>query len=195
MTGDAPAAGKAIRAFVALPLPDAIRAGVADTIRRLKPLLPDARFVREEGVHITLRFLGWTPAETLARLEEPLRAAAADCPPVEIVVRGLGVFAERGSPRVLWMGLDLPSSVRTLQEACERAAVDAGLAPETRAFHPHLTLARWRGRSRRPALPEVNLGCARVEHLVLYRSELRASGAVHTPLSVIPLGERKAAVR
>jgi 2'-5' RNA ligase len=195
VTEDAAPPGKAIRAFVALPLPDALREGVVATIDRLRPSIPGVRFVRGEGVHVTLRFLGWTKAETLAALEGPLRAAAAACPPVEMAVRGLGTFPERGSPRVLWMGLTLPLAVQALQAACERASVTAGFEPETRAFHPHLTLGRWRDRARRPSLPDVDLGSGRVDRLVLYRSQLRAAGSEYTPLFVFPLGGETGSVR
>jgi len=184
-----------IRAFVALPLPEALQAAVADTIRRLKPALPEVGFVREEGVHVTLRFLGWTRAETLAALEPPLRAAAAACPPLAVAVRGIGTFPERGSPRVLWLGLVLPAAAGVLQEACERAAVAAGFEPEPRAFRPHLTLGRWRGRARRPALPDVDLGTGGIDRLVLFRSQLRASGSEYTALAVFPLEGAGAAVR
>ena len=187
MSADAPPSPNAIRAFVALPLPDALRAGVAETVRAMKALLPDVRYVHDQGAHVTLRFLGWTDAETLAALEGPLRAAAAECPPGEMGVRGMGMFPDRGSPRVLWMGLSLWPEVRVLQARCEAAAVAAGLAPEPRPFHPHLTLGRWRDRARRPALPEADLGAARVDQAVLYRSELRPSGSVHTPLATFPL--------
>ncbi|HEY6099419.1 MAG TPA: RNA 2',3'-cyclic phosphodiesterase, partial [Anaeromyxobacter sp.] len=121
-------------------------------------------------------------------------AAAAACPPLEIAVRGLGLFPERGSPRVLWLGLEMSAAAARLQAACEAAAVAAGFEPETRAFHPHLTLGRWRDRARRPALPDVDLGSAHVGELVLYRSDLRATGAVYTPLDVFPLGGAAAVV-
>ena len=183
-----PATGKAIRAFVALPLPDALRSGVAETVRAMKTLLPDVRYVHDEGAHVTLRFFGWTSAETLAALEEPLRAAAAECPPGEMGVRGLGLFPERGSPRVLWMGLSLWPEVQALQARCEAAAVAAGLPPEPRPFHPHLTLGRWRDRARRPALPDADLGAAGVDEVILYRSDLRPDGSVHTPVARFALG-------
>jgi 2'-5' RNA ligase len=179
---------KAIRAFVALPLPDSLRRAVAETIERLTPSLPGVRFVRGEGAHVTLRFLGWTREDTIAALEAPLRAAAAACPPLDLAVRGLGTFPERGRPRVLWLGLEVPRAAAALQAACERAAVAAGFEPETRAFHPHLTLGRWRDRARRLPLPDVDLGSAHVGALVLYRSELRPSGSVYAPLAVFPLG-------
>jgi RNA 2',3'-cyclic 3'-phosphodiesterase len=186
--------GKAIRAFVALPLPEILRDGVADTIERLRRRLPDVRFVRAEGAHVTLRFLGWTRAEVLERMAAPLRAAAEACPPLEVGARGLGTFPERGSPRVLWIGLEMPPPVRALQAACEASAVAAGFEPEPRAFHPHLTLGRWKDRARRPDLPDVDLGSGRVETLVLFRSQLRSSGSEYTPLSVFPLRGHAAAV-
>jgi 2'-5' RNA ligase len=188
VTADASPRAKAIRAFVAFPLAERVRRDVADVIRRLAPSLPDVRFVRDEGVHVTLRFLGWTEAERIAALEAPLRAAAAECPPFEMAVRGLGLFPERGSPRVLWLGLDLPAAALTLQRSCETAAVAAGFEPEMRPFHPHLTLGRWRDRARRPALPDVDLGRAPASELVLYRSDIRPSGSIYTPLAVFPLG-------
>ena len=188
MTAEPPPREKAIRAFVALPLPDTLRPAVAETIRRLTPSLPGVRFVRDEGVHVTLRFLGWTRADTVAALEAPLRAAAAACPPLDVAVRGLGTFPERGRPRVLWLGLGVPRAAAALQAACERAAVGAGFEPETRSFHPHLTLGRWGDRARRLPLPDVDLGSAPVRELVLYRSELRPSGSIYTPLAVFPLG-------
>jgi 2'-5' RNA ligase len=186
---------KSIRAFVALPLPDALRAGVAETVRQLAAVLPAVRFVHDDGAHVTLRFLGWTKPETLAAIEGPLREAAGDCPPGEMAVRGLGMFPDRGAPRVLWMGLVLPPSVHVLQARCEQAAVAAGLEPEPRVFHPHLTLGRWKDRARRPALPDVDLGSARVDRLVLYRSDLRSAGSVYTPIADLPLGGAAAPVR
>jgi 2'-5' RNA ligase len=188
VTADASPRAKAIRAFVAFPLSERVRRDVADVIRRLAPSLPDVRFVRDEGVHVTLRFLGWTEAERIAALEAPLRAAAAECPPLDVRVRGLGMFPERGAPRVLWLGLEMPAAGAALQAACEEAAVAAGMEPEPRAFHPHLTLGRWRDRARRPALPDVDLGRAPASELVLYRSDIRPSGSIYTPLAVFPLG-------
>lgn len=195
MTAAEPPREKSIRAFVALPLPDGVRRGVAGLIARLSPSLPDVRFVRDESVHVTLRFLGWTRADTLAAIEAPLALAAAACPPFEMAIRGLGTFPDRGSPRVLWLGLDLPAVAHRLQAACEKAAVVTGFEPEARAFHPHLTLGRWRGRTRRPALPDADLGSARASELILYRSDIRPAGSTYIPLAAFPLGGAASAVR
>jgi 2'-5' RNA ligase len=88
---------------------------------------------------------------------------------------------------VLWLGVSLPSEAHAVQAACERVAVAAGFLAEPRPFRPHLTLARWRDRVRRPDLPDVDLGAARVDRLILYRSDIHPSGSAYTALLVLPL--------
>jgi 2'-5' RNA ligase len=177
-----------IRAFVALPIPAATRDRVAEVVAELTPRLPGLRWTAPEGWHLTLRFLGPTEPTVLAALEPRLRQAAARCPPAAVPVGGLGMFPERGSPRILWLHVELPDTLRGLQQECEAAAVDLGFPPESRSFRSHLTLGRWRAAAPRPALPEVRLPPARLETLVLFKSELRSTGAVYTALAAFPLG-------
>jgi 2'-5' RNA ligase len=180
--------GGSVRAFVALELPERVREAIGELQARLRPRLGSVRLVRPDGAHLTLRFLGAATPDQVAALRAPLASAAAACPAGEARVGGLGTFPERGSPRVLWLGLAVPDTVLVLQAACERAAVAAGFPREDRPYKPHLTLGRWRERDRRPELPEADLGAARVDTLVLFRSELRPQGAVYTPLARFPLG-------
>jgi 2'-5' RNA ligase len=177
-----------VRAFVALEMEPRFRDALADLVTRLRPRAAGARWVRPEGIHLTLRFLGNASPSQLDALRPPLAAAAASCPAVEGRVSGLGTFPERGRPRVLWLGLELPPEVLSLQAACEAAAVAAGFPAETRPFRSHLTLARFRERVARPSLPSVDLDRARLHTLVLFRSELRRGGAIYTPISRFPLG-------
>lgn len=179
---------QAVRAFVALELPEALRREIGELQARLRPRLGSIRLARPEGAHLTLRFLGDTSPAQVEALREPLARAATACPPCALRVRGLGTFPDRGSPRVLWLGLEPPEAVLELQAACERAAVAAGFPREDRAFTPHLTLGRWRERDRRPELPSADLGEAPVRALVLFRSELRPEGSRYTPLARFPLG-------
>lgn len=180
--------GGGIRAFVALELDASMRERIAETMADLRRRIPGVRWVSTDGLHLTLRFLGHAPPHVLAGLEPDLQRAAAACPPGEARVAGLGMFPERGSPRVLWLAISLPSPGLDLQGACEAAAVRAGFPREDRAFRPHLTLGRWRDRAPRPELPSVDLGMTALERLVLFRSELRPQGAVYTPLATFPLG-------
>lgn len=178
----------AIRAFVALELPAALRAGLAETIAALAPAVPSIRWVDPAHTHLTLRFLGWTTRDRLAALEPRLAALAAATPPLQSRVAGLGLFPPSGRARVLWVGIALPRHGATLQAQCEAAAVAAGFPPERREYQPHLTLGRWRDPSPRPKLPAVDLGIVQLDRLVLFRSELKRSGAEYTPLSTFALG-------
>jgi 2'-5' RNA ligase len=178
----ASAAEASVRAFVALELPAALHDGIAELQQRLRPELRDIRFVSAATTHLTLRFLGPTTRAQVDALERKLRAAAAACPPLEASVRGLSTFPGHGSPRILWLGVELTDAGLGLQRACEQAALAAGFEAEPRAFRPHLTLGRWRERVPRPALPDADLGRVRLEWLTLFRSELRQEGASHTPL-------------
>jgi len=172
-----------LRAFIALELPAEMRAALGRLMADVRHRFAGLRWVRPDGVHLTLRFLGETSPSQVERLRESLGAAAARCPRAEVPVSGFGLFPERGSPRVLWLGLELPEPMIALQAACEAAAVEAGFPPETRPFSPHLTLGRWRDRAPRPELPAVNLGRASLDTLVLFRSQTRTDGAVYTDLA------------
>lgn len=177
-----------VRAFLALPIDEASLAALGPALEGLRHRVERLRWVRPEGIHLTLRFLGDTAAAGLRSLEPSLRRAAEVCSPCEARFGQLGVFPERGAPRVLWLGLEVSRQVHDLQAACESAAVAAGFAPERRPFRSHLTLGRFRDGARRPDLPQVDLDSTRLDRLVLFRSELGPGGAVYAPLAVFPLG-------
>lgn len=180
--------GGPVRAFIALELDLGLRRAIGELQARLRPRLGGIRLVRPEAVHLTLRFLGETAPSQIDTLGPLLAAAAASCPPAVARACGLGAFPERGSPRVLWLGLEVPAPVLDLQRACERAARAAGFEREARPFRPHLTLGRWRERGPRPPLGPVDLGEARLDTLVLFRSDLQPGGAVYAALARFPLG-------
>jgi len=176
------------RAFVAIELEAPLREAIRELQAGLRPRLGAIRLVRPEGIHLTLRFLGDTSPAQVETMRPLLAAAVADCPAAEARVAGLGTFPERGSPRVLWLGLEVPPSILDLQRACERAARAAGFESEARSFRAHLTLGRWREKAARPDLPPADLGTTRLDTLVLFRSDLQPGGAVYTPLARFPLG-------
>jgi 2'-5' RNA ligase len=180
--------GGTVRAFVALELDSGLREAIGNLQARLRARLGGIKLVRPEGIHLTLRFLGDASPTQIEELRPRLAVAAASCPPTLARAAGLGTFPERGSPRVLWLGLAVEAAILDLQRACERAARAAGFEREERPFRAHLTLGRWRDRAPRPELPPVDLGKTPLDTLVLFRSDLRPDGAVYTPLARLALG-------
>ena len=162
-------------------------ARLVQAIEKLRPLLPDVGFVSSTGLHLTLRFLGGSREQQLDLMLSELAAAARDCPRLVARIGGIGMFPERGAPRVLWVGLAAAPQLGSLQAACERAARSAGFLTDGRPFRPHMTIGRWRARAVRPQLPPLDLGETVLRSLVLFRSELQAGAARHTPLATFPL--------
>lgn len=189
-----------VRAFVAVELPDAVRQGLSDEIRRLEKKVGQGpvRFVKPEGIHLTLKFLGEVPAGKVDAVGRAVAGAAEQIGPFEATAGGFGMFPDPKRPRVLWVGVGDPSGgLSRLQAAVERALVPLGFETEDRPFHPHLTLGRAnRGGSRSDerALGDHLAGCEiaelgswRVTECALMKSDLRPAGAVYTRVEAFAL--------
>jgi 2'-5' RNA ligase len=136
------------RVFVAAPLPDAAASAVAELVERVRAGgVPgngrDVRWVRLDGLHLTLRFLGPTSEERVEAAREAVRVAAASGQPFDLTLGGAGTFPTGGRPRALWLGVrDGTDELGRLAAEVEQALVAKGWPPETRRFRAHLTLAR-----------------------------------------------------
>lgn len=181
-----------MRLFLALELPEPLRAALQALQARLRQAEAGWRWVRPESVHLTLRFLGEVDPGRLPELSARWGRAATSGRPTVVEAGGLGTFPPRGRPRVLWIGLrDLgESGLAALAASLELEARSAGFPPEERPFAPHLTLARAaaEGRPRRPQVEVGSLGSLRSEQLTLFRSVPGRGGAVHTALARYPIG-------
>lgn len=138
-----------MRIFIALPVGEAACTALSDAQQALATLGLPVRWVRPEGIHLTLAFLGEIP-ET--RLPDASAAMDAATPPTEtrplaLHLAALGAFPDRGAPRVLWGGLggDL-AQLAGLQARLTNALRVAGFELERQVFRPHLTLGRATGR-------------------------------------------------
>jgi 2'-5' RNA ligase len=182
-----------MRLFLAIDLPEALRDEIAHRIEGLRNDLAGWRWLRPSSIHLTLRFLGEVGAEQDASWRSEWRRVVSGRACVRFEVRGTGVFPGPRNARVLWLGIEeIGSSGRlaALAAALEDAARGLGLPPETRGFRPHLTIARAAGR-RRAAAPAADLDVGFPEvtarSVVLFRSELGATGARYTALEEFPL--------
>ena len=190
-----------IRAFVALRLAAEVEQSVAGFIESLQAANPPhhaIRWVRRSNLHLTVRFLGdRVEAATLARLDRELGLIAAATAPFVIGVRGTGAFPNLTRPRVIWAGLESADLV-ALAGRAEHAAIAAGLAPEPRAYTPHLTIGRVRDlggwNEIRPAIEAAadrDFGRSPALSLILYRSMLGVPSATYEELACYPLAGRR----
>ncbi|RMF42106.1 MAG: RNA 2',3'-cyclic phosphodiesterase [Deltaproteobacteria bacterium] len=170
------------RLFVAVPLPVELKGRLAQVQQQLKTAGPALRLPRPESLHVTLAFLGDRPAESLEQLRAAVLSVGRSHGAFSCDCTGLGAFPTGRRARVLWAGFDNP----LLWNDLHRGLVTA-LGEDVGRFHPHVTLARVRGRpcdvsaliQRRQ---RETWGRIRVDRVILYQSELRPGGAVHTPL-------------
>jgi 2'-5' RNA ligase len=184
-----------VRAFVAVLLPEGVRAGLAAMVAQIRPDAPALAWVRADNLHLTLRFLGGVEPAALARVEEAMHVAATSVgTPFPIELGGLGSFPAAGPPRVVWAGVTVGGQgLAALHGALEAALVARGIPGEGRAFHPHVTLARARERRGGAHLagllgPGPRFGQMRVAALHLVRSELGPGGSRYSVLAEAPLG-------
>ena len=182
-----------MRLFVACEIGDAAReaaAGLIDGLRRRAAgAAPDARitWVAPERLHLTVRFIGETHAEQGARVLEALRDPI-EVAPFTIEWGALGAFPPKGSPRVLWAGVERGADdLARVEQAVSRRLITLGIAPEDRPYRPHLTLARVRDAAGLRAGPlleglAATLGRSPVRAITLFESRLSPKGPTYTAL-------------
>lgn len=163
------------RLFVGIELPETVRLRLS----MIGGPLPGAKWIEAEDMHITLRFAGDIGNDVATELADFL--AEIDAEPFQVRIADLGAFGGR-DPRVVWAGVEGGEPLAQLQRGVERACRSAGLEPEARAFHPHVTLARLRGTSADQVArflgsrARLETEPFTVERFVLYSSKPRVGG-------------------
>jgi len=168
---------------------DAARVELGDAARRI-------RWVQLDGLHVTLRFLGPTPAGRVGEIAAALDRAAQGVPGFHVRLVGAGAFPSADRPRALWLGIrDGAESLGRLAAAFEAALGAAGWPTEARPFRPHLTIARIDGVREGPAAAAALERAAtdldagfQADRVVLYRSHLGSGLARYQPLHGVLLG-------
>ncbi|MBI3449411.1 MAG: RNA 2',3'-cyclic phosphodiesterase [Acidobacteria bacterium] len=184
-----------MRLFVAAELPREARDRVGALLADLAREVPEVRWVKSGSVHLTLKFLGEVEPSRAASLPASLEASALACAGrLPIRIRGVRAFGSRGSPSVVFIGVEEESpALARLAAAVDAAAGAVGFAREERPFRPHLTLARPKAGSRAldrsiAARAATDLGRFEIRALALFRSLLHPDGAEYVRLAEIPFG-------
>jgi 2'-5' RNA ligase len=181
-----------VRVFIAIPLPTHLKAKLVALQQEFRPLPLSATWVREAGLHVTVKFLGDVDSTHIKSIISCMTTTAQHCHPFSLSLAEVGVFPHESSPRVLWVGVqDVSGDLRHMQQALDAQLMQAGFPSENRPFAPHLTLARLKRILRRDdflaALKlhrQMDFGQFDVGHIELVESQLHPSGArystVHT---------------
>lgn len=176
-----------MRLFVAIPIPDELRRNLVSRSTGLK----GARWVRPEGMHITLFFAGETDRDQASDLDAELEAIKM--PPFELETGEFGSFDRGEKVKLFWMGICNSEALLHLHGRVETAAVKAGFERETRKFKPHITLARMKqGRANDvgewiEGQDTFSSASFEVDRFILFRSHLAREGAMYEPLIEYPL--------
>lgn len=182
-----------IRTFVAIDIPQDVKAQIGKIITKMQLLIEPVRWVKPKNLHVTLKFLGEiTPAQV-----EQVKACAENVSkqhsPFKLHFTGIGGFPNLKKPRVIWTGIDItPNPLQPVYQTLEDGLAAVGFERETRPFRVHLTL----GRIRDPRRVQLDLDALRnlyfrtdnftVAELIVMRSDLQRGGPVYTPQGVYP---------
>src|ERR1700682_3066327 len=137
-----------MRIFIALDIYDSIRGHIARFVEGVQGFAPDARWVRPESMHITLKFIGEKSEQACVDSKQALETVESGA--VEIRFRGHGFFPTAKAPRVFWIGIEAGPQLASLAAKVDNKMASLGIPPEDHAFSPHVTLARGGGRSASP---------------------------------------------
>lgn len=187
-----------VRLFVACEVPDEVKEAIGETIEGLrKKSGPAVRWIKPEGVHVTLKFLGEVPVKKLPAVKLAIQEAVVGHSPFELEFSNIGTFGGREGLRIMWVGIagDV-LRLEALVRAVNAALAVVGFEPERRPFRPHLTLGRVRDEigTRHRAEIEVAVGKTdvpgvnwRTSQVSLMRSKLGPGGASYEVLATFPL--------
>ena len=181
-----------VRAFIAVEISDLAKEEVLRAVNALKARVPGPgiKWAKPETMHITMKCLGDVNEDNMRCIREALEKAAPECKPFDAALGSIGVFPNWRAPRVIWVGVGpgreelsgLAGNVESLLASC-------GFDRQEKEFTPHITIGR--AKDNRSAAPLKNTASkivpvpvvSRISHITLFKSDLAAGAAVHTPLA------------
>ncbi|MCX7822753.1 MAG: RNA 2',3'-cyclic phosphodiesterase [Syntrophobacterales bacterium] len=187
-----------IRAFIAIDLPEIVKRDLENLQKILMSETKKIRWVRPEGIHLTLKFLGNIRINFIQKIEEIIKGVVQHYKPLRLTPKGCGAFPSLKNIRVIWVGLEGDVDIlRELQKTLEQELEVIGFPKEDRHFTPHLTLGRAKDSYRDERLSKALLLNASTfqsssfyaDEIVIFKSTLTPSGAIYSKISAIKLSQ------
>jgi 2'-5' RNA ligase len=183
-----------IRAFIAIDLSAEIQHRLDEVVHSYKTQLANIpiRWVAASNIHLTLKFLGDVSLSNLSILTAMIQTEIYSHHQFEISVGGSGAFPNLRQPRIIWVGVEAPPELTSIQNGIEAATGRLGYTREERTFSPHLTLGRVSRNATSQDVKAISktletnrvgfLGAIWVEKIYLYKSDLQPTGAVYSQM-------------
>jgi 2'-5' RNA ligase len=183
-----------MRAFIAIELPEAVQSELARLQGQLAKAEADVKWVEEDNLHVTMRFLGEIPEPQRQAIEQLLSRIASHTDRIPLSLSHVGAFPSLSAPRVIWVGIEQGSeALSQMAREIEEGLQTLDLPKEDRAFAAHVTVGRVRSFRNRAQLtsrlkevvwepPEPFV----VAHLTFFQSALIGSGPIYTPIARLP---------
>jgi 2'-5' RNA ligase len=201
-----------MRIFIGIDLGSEVRTRIKRFVEGVAGFAPEARWIRPESLHVTLKFVGEQSPQQVDSVRQRLQQVESGA--FEIRIGEYGFFPTAKAPRVFWVGIDGGPQLSRLAQEIDMAVGQLGVAREDRPYSPHLTLARASGRSGSPkwrnedrpkktfaelekrlaAMSMLDLGTAMANEFILYQSQPLPNGSIYTKLQIFPLSARKSSL-
>jgi 2'-5' RNA ligase len=185
-----------MRAFIAVDLEEEIKGNISRFIEKFDTDLRNVKWIKYQGMHITLKFLGEVSEAKIRKMGEIVGRITSEFQPFSLKIKGTGTFPHaKRNPRILWLGVESDQTLLFLQEKIETGLEKLGILKEKRKYHPHLTLGRVRTNFKlQSILDELErhrediFGEMTVKKILLFQSILKPSGAEYKIISEFELG-------
>ncbi len=180
-----------MRTFIAIELEDDLKEQLSALIKEFMSVSQNIRWIKKQGMHLTLKFLGEIDQDKIPQIESLMTAIAHKTDAFPLQLKGTGAFPPgKRNPRVLWVGITENPSLLHLQDEVESGCERMGFPREKRRFHPHLTLGRVKDYSKLAGvLPlldkkrETQFGEMTVKKFTFFQSVLKPTGAEYRILA------------
>ncbi len=189
-----------MRSFIAIELSPLVSSKIDTHVRQLaNKVTQGVRWVPARNIHLTVKFLGDIPEEKCKHLANQIERPLAKTPSFSFAVRGWGVYPNKNRPRVIWIGVEAPDTLKNVYSIVETAASEIGIPREERPFSPHLTVGRVLQHASHEDMKHISalltqfsvglLGHVEVTHISFFSSVLKPTGAEYTCLYNLKLSE------
>ncbi len=184
-----------MRTFIAVDLENDLKTNILQFINKLDSHNPNIRWVKNQGMHLTLKFIGEIPEDKASDIRSALMGLSQKHKPFPLRLVGTGVFPPRSrNPRILWVGIEENQELMSVQKEVESLLEKLSVPREKRRYSPHLTLGRVKSSHNiKPVLDEMSrnkdteFGRMDVERITFFKSTLKPTGAEYSTLANIEL--------